>query len=177
MKIVVLTGSPRKNGNSAFLADRFIDGAREAGHDVFRFDCAFKKVGGCLACNHCGMDGSCVQKDDFDILRPHLIDADAVVFASPMYYFGLSSQLKRVIDRFYAVNGQIKGKRKKAVLLLTYADSSIKDAEPILAHFSALLNYLNWENSGMVMASGVWTTGSVQNTEYPEMAFRLGKGL
>ena len=67
MKILVLTGSPRKNGNSATLADNFIKGAEEAGHTVVRFDAAFKKVHPCIACNKCGMDGPCIFKDDFDL--------------------------------------------------------------------------------------------------------------
>lgn len=175
MKIVVLTGSPRKNGNSAILADRFIEGAQEAGHEVYRFDSAFKKVEGCMACNRCGMDGSCVLNDDFAALRPHLIAADMVVFATPMYYFSLSAQLKKVIDRFYSVNGQIKGAHKKAALLMTYADTSDKEAEPMLAHYATLLHYLGWENAGTVVAPGVWTAGSIRNTEYPEKAYRLGK--
>ena len=111
MKIVVLTGSPRKNGNSAYLAEQFIKGAEEKGHEVFRFDCAFKQVEPCRACNRCGMDGPCIHNDDFQELSPHLIDADMVVFATPMYYFGVSAQMKRVIDRFYAINGQINPNR------------------------------------------------------------------
>ena len=112
MRIVVLTGSPRKNGNSNYLAEQFIKGAKETGHDIFRFDCAFKRVEPCHACNRCGMNGTCIYDDDFLELRPHLINADMVVFASPMYYFGLSAQLKRVIDRFYAINGHINGHYK-----------------------------------------------------------------
>ena len=121
MEIVVLTGSPRRNGNSAYLAERFVKGAQEKGHEVYRFDCAFKQVEPCRACNRCGMDGLCVIKDDFNELRPHLIAADMVVFATPMYYFGISAQMKRVIDRFYAINEQIKGHYKKAAFLMTYA--------------------------------------------------------
>ena len=72
MKIVVLTGSPRKNGNSAYLAEQFIKGAEEQGHEVFRFDCAFKQVEPCRACNRC----ACILNDDFQELRPKLIEAD-----------------------------------------------------------------------------------------------------
>ncbi len=109
-----INGSPRKNGNSNHLAEQFIKGAREAGHEVFRFDSAFQKVEGCMACNRCGMDGPCVLKDDFELVRPRLVEADMVVFATPMYYFRhFSPAEKKVIDRFYAINGQIKGVHKK----------------------------------------------------------------
>lgn len=177
MKIVILTGSPRRNGNSAYLAEQFIKGAQEAGHKIFRFDCAFQKVEGCMACNRCGMDGPCVLKDDFEIVRSHIVTADMVVFATPMYYFGVSAQLKKVIDRFYSINGQIKGKHKKAAFLMTYANSSPKDAEPMFLHYKALLDYLGWEDTGTVIAPGVWTAGSIKNTGYGEKAYQLGKGL
>ena len=176
MKILVLTGSPRKNGNSATLADNFIKGAEEAGHTVVRFDAAFKKVHPCIACNKCGMDGSCIFKDDFDFVRENIVDADAVVFATPMYYFGISAQLKAVIDRFYAINGKIH-RPKKAVLLMTYANSAASEAEPIKKHYEVLLNYLGWQDAGQVIASGVWPVGAIKNTDYPQKAYELGKRI
>ena len=177
MKIVVLTGSPRKNGNSTYLAEQFIKGAEEKGHEVFRFDCAFKQVEPCRACNRCGMDGPCIFNDDFQELRPRLIEADMVVFATPMYYFSISAQMKRVIDRFYAINGQIKGAHKKAAFLMTYADTARKEAEPMLVHYHTLMDYLGWTSVGEVVAAGVWTAGSVRNTDYPQQAYRLGRSL
>ena len=177
MKIVVLTGSPRKNGNSAYLAEQFIKGKEEKGHEVFRFDCAFKQVEPCRACNRCSMNGPCILNDDFQELRPKLIGADMVVFATPMYYFGISAQMKRVIDRFYAINGQIKGAPKKAAFLMTYADTSRKEAEPMLVHYHTLMDYLGWTSVGEVVASGVWTAGSVKSTDYPQQTYRLGKSL
>lgn len=84
MKIVVLTGSPRRNGNTNHLAGQFIKGAEEAGHEVYHFDCAQHKVSSCIACNRCGMNGQCIFNDDFGQLRPHLVTADMVVFATPM---------------------------------------------------------------------------------------------
>ena len=176
MKILVLTGSPRKNGNSATLTDYFIKGAKEAGHSVERFDAAFKKVHPCIACNSCGMDGPCVFKDDFEFVRKHIIDADCVVFATPMYYFGISSQLKTVIDRFYAINGQIHVP-KKAVLLMTYANTAASEAVPIKSHYEVLLKYLGWTDSGQVIASGVWPVGAIERTKHPEQAYRLGKEI
>lgn len=177
MKIVVLTGSPRKSGNSAYLAEQFIKGAEEQGHEVFRFDCAFKQVEPCRACNRCGMNGTCIFNDDFLELRPKLVEAGMVVFATPMYYFGISAQMKRVIDRFYAINGQIKGARKKAAFLMTYADTAAREAEPMLAHYRMLMDYLGWTSVGEVVAPGVWTAGSIRNTDYPGQAYRLGKSL
>jgi multimeric flavodoxin WrbA len=177
MKIVVLTGSPRKNGNSAYLAELFIKGAKESGHNVFRFDAAFQTVEGCTACNHCGMDGPCVLKDDFETVRPHIVAADMVVFVSPMYYFGFSAQLKKVIDRFYAINEQIKGKRKKTAFMMTYANTAAKEAQPMLMHCRTLAEYLGWTDVGTMVASGVWTAGSIRNTNYGEKAYQLGKNL
>ena len=176
MKILVITGSPRKNGNSNTLADSFIKGAQEAGHSVVRFDSAFKNVHPCIACNKCGMNGECVFKDDFEFIRDNIVDADAVVFATPMYYFGISAQIKAVIDRFYAINGQIHVP-KKAALIMTYADTSAKEAQPIISHYETLLNYLGWSDAGRVIASGVWTEGSVNQTQYPKQAYELGKKL
>ncbi|MBQ6352895.1 MAG: flavodoxin family protein [Lentisphaeria bacterium] len=176
MKILVITGSPRKNGNSATLADHFTRGAREAGHEVVRFDAAFKKVHPCVACNSCGMNGPCVFKDDFEFVRRHIVDADCVVFATPMYYFGISAQIKAVIDRFYAINGSIHVP-KKAVLLMTYANTAASEAVPIESHYEVLLKYLGWTDAGRVIASGVWPVGAVERTRYPEQAYRLGRSI
>ena len=176
MKILVLTGSPRKNGNSATLADSFIKGAKEAGHTAERFDAAFKKVHPCIACNSCGMDGPCVFKDDFEFVRKHIVEADCVVFATPMYYFGISAQLKAVIDRFYAINGSIHVP-KKAVLLMTYANTAASEAVPIKSHYDVLLKYLGWTDAGQIIAPGVWPVGAVNRTKYPEQAYQLGKNL
>ena len=170
MNILVLTGSPRKNGNSATLAAQFIKGAEEAGHTVARFDAAFKNVHSCTACNSCGMNGPCVFQDDFQFVREHIISADLVAFATPLYYFGFSSQLKAVIDRFYAINGSIHVP-KKAVLLMTYADNAARKERPLLAHYEMLLSYLGWTDAGRIVAPGVWPAGAVNSTPYPQKAY------
>lgn len=177
MKIVVLTGSPRRNGNTNHLAGQFIMGAEEAGHEVYHFDCTQRKVSPCIACNSCGMNGQCIFSDDFEELRPHLVAANMVVFATPMYYFGFSSQLKAVIDRFYALNGQIKGNVKQSALLMAYADTAPEEAEPMISHYHTLLRYLGWKDRGMVVAAGMWPAGAVNNTEYSNKAYELGRGL
>lgn len=176
MNILVLTGSPRKNGNSNTLAAHFIKGAQEAGHKVARFDAALRDVHPCIACNSCGMNGPCVFDDDFEEVRKHIIPADLVVFATPMYYFGISTQLKAVIDRFYAINGEIHIP-KKAVLLMTYANNSRRDESPIVTHYEVLLEYLGWKDAGRVIAPGVWPAGAINSTLFPEQAYQLGKNI
>ena len=176
MKILVITGSPRKNGNSNTLAEHFIKGAQEAGHEVIRFDAAFKEVHPCIGCNRCGMNGQCIFKDDFEFVRKHITDADLVAFATPMYYFGISAQIKTVIDRFYAINGRIHVP-KKAVLMMTYADNSRKKESAIINHYEVLLDYLGWSDAGQIIAPGVWPVGAINHTKYPEQAYRLGKNV
>ena len=88
MKITVITGSPRKNGTSNYMADEFIRGAQDSGHDVYRFDSARADVKHCLGCNACGMGTKpCIHKDDFVELKEHLLNSDVVVFVTPIYYF------------------------------------------------------------------------------------------
>lgn len=177
MKILILTGSPRKNGNSNTLVDNFIKGAQEKGHNIVRFDSAFKNVHPCVACDKCNMgSGDCVFKDDFEEVKKNIIDADMVLFATPMYYFGISAQLKTVIDRFYGVNEKIHT-TKKAALILTYADTNDIEAEPIKSHYERLLNYLGWKDAGQIIAKGVWAEGAVDNTPYVQQAYELGKNL
>ncbi len=174
MKILVLTGSPRKNGNSCFLAESFIQGARAAGHQITRVDCAFAKVHPCIACEKCHTAGVCAFADDFTKgIRDALIEADMVVFASPVYYYGISAQLKAVIDRFYAVDDKIHG-GKKAALLLTLADTDSVTAKPALAHYEGICGYLGWQDVGRIIALGQWNAGDVKASGYPEAARELG---
>ncbi len=177
MKIVLLTGSPRRSGNTNHLADQFTRGAQEAGNEVFRFDAATHNIKPCLGCNHCGMDGPCVHKDDFTLtLRPELEKADMVVFCSPMYYFGFSAQIKTVIDRFYALNGTLHSPRK-AAFLMAYANMSAKDAEAMMSHYRTIVDYMGWDDVGSVIAPGIWTAGSIKGTQYASKAYELGKNL
>lgn len=176
MHILVLTGSPRKNGNTAVLTEHFIKGAEEAGHSVARFDAALSTVHPCTACNSCGMDGPCIFEDDFSYVEEHIQKADLVAFATPLYYFGFSAQLKAVIDRFYALNGRIHV-AKKAVLLVCYADNAAKKEKPIQIHYEMLLDYLGWKDAGRIIAPGVWPVGAIRNTPYLRKAYDLGRSL
>lgn len=176
MKVLVLTGSPRKNGNTNTLAARFIEGAKAAGHDVFRFDAAESKVSPCRACNACGMNGPCVIKDDFEQLREKLVEADVIAFATPMYYFGFSSQLKAVIDRFYACGDDLKFP-KKAALIVTLADTNPDTAAAAVLQFRKIAAYEGWADGGVLVAPGLWSAGDAKNSPYADQAYALGKSF
>ena len=175
MKIVVLKGSPRKSGNSNWLADQFIKGATEAGHQITEFDCTKHNVGGCLACNVCRMNGPCVQKDDFTPLREELLAADAIVLATPIYYFGISAQLKTVIDRFYSLNAVIGG--KKSVFIATMGNPDIQVGDSAKMMYDKMVAYLNWEDCGQLIVPGVWAAGDIQKTTCGQKAYDLGRSI
>ena len=175
MKIVVLKGSPRRNGNSNRLADQFAKGAADAGHEVFGFDCAKQHVAGCLACNACGMNGPCVQKDDFAELRERLLEADVILFATPIYYFGVSAQLKTVIDRFYSINTRIGGKKVFFFATMGNPDAGVSDSATLM--YEKMVNYLGWEDGGRIIASGVWAAGDIEKTDWGAKAYEFGKNL
>ena len=177
MKITVITGSAHKNGTSAMLADKFIEGAKEAGHEVFRFDSAFETVKPCLACEYCSSHNSeCVHKDSMEKLNVELIDADVVVFATPLYYYTVSAQLKAVMDRFHAKNSIISG-NKKAVLLATAYGDDDQTMEALDKMYEASMRFLNWENAGKVYATGCPVREMLEATEFPELAYQLGKNI
>ena len=99
MKILLISGSPHKAGTTSVLIKAFSKGAESAGHEVYHFNAGEKEVHPCIACEKChSAVSACVFRDAFDEIRDMLIEADAVVFASPIYYYGLTAQLKAVID-------------------------------------------------------------------------------
>lgn len=176
MNILVITGSHRPKSNSTILADHFIKGAEEARHKTFRFEAAKKNVHACIGCDKCHMDGPCIFDDDFNIVRDQLLMADMVVFATPMYYFNFSSQIKDVIDRFYAINTKITGKRKSA-LLVALAGTDLKTANGLVECYRQTIDFLQWQDMGMVIANGVNEEEAVLATDFPRQAYELGKSL
>lgn len=176
MKIVMMTGSAHRNGTTATLADRFQQGALDAGHEVYRFDAAFQDVHPCIGCDKCRRTGTCTfAADDMKLLNPHLLAADAVVFVSPIYYFTINAQLKAVIDRFYANNEALMGK-KKAVFLTAMADEDQKTASGANASFDLMADYLGWEIVGRLNVGGCSTADDLHEEDLTA-AYELGKNL
>ena len=106
MNILVLNGSPRKEGNTAAMVEAFAAGAREAGHQVDIVPVCQKKIAGCLACEYCHTkgNGKCVQQDDMQQVYPLLEQAQMIVLASPVYYHSFTGQLQCAINRIYALD-------------------------------------------------------------------------
>lgn len=176
MKIVVITGSPHKNGTSALLADEFIRGAGENGHEVFRFDTAFECVHPCIGCDACETGRKpCVFKDCMTELYPKLKESDMVVFVSPLYYHGLSSQIKMAIDRFHGIDDHLRGADKRAMLIVTAADTAPSVMNGAVGTYRETLRYLGWKDAGMLLAYGCYTRADIEKTDYPHKAYELGK--
>ena len=133
MKIVILQGSPNKKGSTDILTEEFTKGAREAGHEVR------------------GYEGPCVQKDDNRKVRAAMLEADMVVFATPLYYYGMSAQLKTVVDRFCSYNSSITGRHMKSALLTVAWNSDDWTFDALESHYQTLVRYLDFEDCGMVL--------------------------
>ena len=178
MKVLVLTGSPHVKGTTAALADAFCEGALSAGHHVERFDAGRMKIGPCLGCMACRKEGgACVRHDDMEKIRPALLEADVVVFVSPVYYFGITSQLKAVIDRFFAVNGQLRESKKTAYLISVCGDAEDWVMDGLRIHFTNICRYLNWEEGGRLLAEGFYDAAGIKESDWPEQARKLGASL
>ncbi len=178
MKITVITGSPRKNGTSNYMADEFIRGAEENGHNIYRFDSAKADVKNCISCNACQMGTRpCIHKDDFVELREHLLNSDLVVFVTPIYYFGMTSSIKKVIDRFYSIDPQLKAKQNKAILISVQHSPVDQVKEALNTHIQSIFNWLNMENAGIINAIGIESVEQLKQTPYPKQAYELGKSL
>ena len=150
MNILILQGSPRANGNTAWMAEEYRKAAKSAGHKVTPVDVAHKKIAGCMACEYCHGkgNGACVQKDDMQELYPLLEEAEVLVLAAPIYYFTLSAQIQAPIQRIYNMNKP--GKLKKTALLASSYSPNVYDG--VIGEYRGIINYWGVEDTGIVTA-------------------------
>ena len=181
--VLVILGSPRKNGNSEILAKELISGAEAGGAKVTTFGLQEMNVNPCTACGGCQKRGAsgCVVNDDMQKIYPKIKEADVIVIASPIYWFSVTAQTKAFIDRFYALQGKRTGAvlGKKIGILLTYGDSDVKTsgAENAIKMFKDIFNYLGAEIAGVVQASA-WKAGDIKsNPKALKEAYELGRKL
>jgi len=178
MKVLVLTGSPHLQGTTALLADEFCMGAEEAGHQIIRFEMAKLDIHPCLGCMHCRNNhGQCVYDDGMFQIYPHLLTADVVVLVTPLYYFGMTAQLKHTVDRFFSVNSALRETPKQFLLLAACGDNEDWAMDALRLHYKTLCRYLHWQDGGMVLAFGANNREDLENTDYPKMARKLGAAL
>ena len=170
-KITVITGSPRKGGNSDILADSFIAAAEAKGHTIERFDAGRLTIGGCHACNTCFKTGNpCTfNNDDFNPIARSVQTSDAVIFAMPTYWFSVPSNIKGVLDRLYCFipSGKLEEiKGKKAAVFASCMDG-LDAMDAIVMTFRKSFALLGWENLGEVLVPNAGDQGTVRDTDGP----------
>lgn len=175
MHILVISGSPRKGGNTEIMAGAFAEGAREAGHTVAVKEASCLEVAPCLACEYCfAHDGVCVQKDGMAEILEEVDKADMLVFASPIYWFNLTAQIKAIIDRLYA--RARKGFRPTCTALLL--DSMSPGVfEGAVAAYKATNAYLHWEDKGIFTVSGMGSKGAMKDSPELQKIREFGSSL
>jgi len=179
--VLIITGSPRKNGNSDILADSFIKGAEEAGHTVTRFDAGRKKINGCIACNKCFTKGTaCAIKDDFNEAAPFIEAADVIVFSTPLYFYSFTSQIKALIDKLYSFyTGNRSINNKESILLSCGETTIVSDFEGLQRTYDLLVGLHEWTDLGQIIAPEINTKGEM-NTKgqaYLKQAAELGRSI
>lgn len=175
MNILVITGSPRKGGNTDIMAEAFAQGARESGNQVVIKNAGDMNVAPCLDCEYCfAHDGVCVQKDDMAGVLEEVDKADMIVFASPIYWFGMSAQIKLVIDRFYARADKGFHPTQTALLLNAMSDGVFEAA---IAEYQCTNNYLKWADKGIITISGMDEKGSMKDSPKLREVIALGKSM
>lgn len=176
-KVLILSGSPRKGGNSDLLCDEFMRGAKEAGNDVTKIHVAGKKVTPCHACYFCREHGGeCAYKDDMADILQAIIDADVLVLASPVYFYSIDAQLKAVIDRTVARWTEVKN--KEFYYIMTSADESRSAMDTTLACLRGYAACVNGaKEMGVIYGTGVYNKGEVKNSEAMKQAYETGRNI
>ena len=164
--------------NTATLAQSFCEGAEEEGHEVTFIDIAEKNINGCRDCKYCfSHEGVCVQKDDMTEIYEHLHSHDVLVLATPIYFFGMSAQIKAPLDRMYAGLGK-PFKISAMALLATFQDSNETIIQPMIDQFEIMNNFCKYDNLGVVYAGGL-NVDEEDIALHParEEAYQLGKSI
>lgn len=180
-QILILKGSPREKGNSSLLADKTAEGARAAGAEVETYSLHRMDIHPCDACDTCQETGVCVLKDDMQVLYPKLAEADAIVIASPIYWFTVNAQTKLFIDRWYALESSqgnaLKG--KQFGFILTYGDSDPYSSGAINAirSFQDMCRYIGANIAGTVYGTANNEGDVLKQPELLGKAFKLGAKL
>ena len=176
-KVLILSGSPRKGGNSDILCDEFMKGAVESGNEVEKIRISEKKISPCTGCYYCAKnDGACIYKDDMAEILQKMIDADVLVMASPVYFYSIDAQLKAVIDR--TVARWLEVKNKEFYYIATMADTSKSSADTTIACFRGYADCVEGAvEKGVIVGTGAYEKGEIKNSPAMKEAYNMGKNV
>lgn len=176
-KVVVLSGSPRKGGNSDTLCDQFVIGAQEAGHETEKIFLRDRQVHYCTGCGTCYNEGKgCPQKDDAHEIVKKMIEADVIVMATPVYFYTMDAQLKTLIDRCCARYTEINN--KEFYFIVSAADKSKASMTRTIEGLRGFLDCLEGaKEKGVIYGTGVWQTGEVNDRPVMKEAYAAGKNV
>jgi multimeric flavodoxin WrbA len=187
VKVLIVKGSPRARGNSATLAEQVAAGVRDAGAQVEEVYLHGLDIRACDGCDFCQVTAEmgCAIEDDMQMLYPKIRSADAIVYASPVYWFTVSAQLKLFMDRCYALGGgsdyeashALAGKRIGIVLTYGGDDPFDSGAVNAIRTFQDVFNYIPAEIVGMVYGCASEAGEIRRNEELMDQAFQLGQKL
>lgn len=173
-KVLILSGSPRKAGNSDVLCDQFLKGAQEAGHLAEKVRVAEKRIGYCTGCAACQGTGTCVRKDDMAGILDAMVKADAIVLATPVYFYTMCAQLKTLIDRTVTRYTEITN--KAFYFILTAADGRQENLTRTVEEFRGFLDCLDGSTEkGVVYGVGAWGIGDIRGNVAMKQAYEMGK--
>lgn len=188
--ILVVQGGGRPNGNTSQLVMSFVKGAKEAGHKAEVISLLKNEVKGCLGCNACRYGKPCIQKDSFNDLIPKIKNADMIVFATPLYFWTISSRLKAFIERFYCIAQEDsnpplgryeKYPVKDSALFVTAADNFFWTFEQVTSYYKfTIVNYIGFHDRGMLLAGGCGDTNGkpgIDKTDHLAEAYEFGKNI
>lgn len=176
-KVLILSGSPRKSGNSDLLCDEFMRGAIESGNQVEKIRVAEKKIGYCRACYYCrDHGGECAFKDDMAEVLQKMIDVDVLVLASPVYFYSIDAQLKTVIDRTVARWTEVKN--KEFYYIVTCADDEKESQERTIECFRGYVACVEGAvEKGIIYGMGVYKKGEIKDSLAFKEAYEMGRRI
>lgn len=176
-KVLVLSSSPRKGGNSELLCDQFINGSQETGHQVEKVFLKDKKINYCTGCGTC-INGSksCPQKDDMAEVLEKMVSSEVIVMATPVYFYTMSAQMKTLIDRTCARYTEINN--KEFYFIVSAADNSKQEMERTLEGFRGFTYCLNGaKEKGLIYGTGAWKIGDIKGSKALNQANEMGKAV
>jgi len=186
MKVLGIMGSPRRQSNTEILLDKALEGARKAGAEVEKVLVSKLKISPCLEIYACLKDGNCAIKDDMQLLYEKLLEADHIIFASPIFFYGVTSQAKAIIDRCQALwmrryvlgIGKEDKRERRAVFISVGATRGQKLFDGAVLTVKYFFDAIGVKYFGDLLVRGIDNKGQIE--EHPETledAFRLGQEL